>query len=315
MPLYHSPGTVPNGWLAFDLSVLRRLKFRSVALPFTGEPELGAYLKRWGVKVAANDLSWWAWTKAIAQIENNAERLTEADVEVTLEDAYVPRERLNNPALGRWFNETDAWWLDNVRENIGRLDTQIKRALALSLGLMVGDYVMSFNEETRRLRQPLSLSLIFQRVWQIHPTPVNNSQRNQSTNREARDFIAEQQWVDLLFLRLPPPSNQRERHRSELLAWREEWLRGGDDFWDEMERARAGRLGSPVETKQQYLRFVEDILQAAAHLPAWAIAHTENGFISTSEIVETISRVRKVEAIYTKDFSELMGARATIITA
>ena len=30
----------PNGWLAFELGVLRRLKFTSVALPFTGEPEL-----------------------------------------------------------------------------------------------------------------------------------------------------------------------------------------------------------------------------------------------------------------------------------
>ena len=26
-----------NGWLAFELGVLRRLKFTSVALPFTGE--------------------------------------------------------------------------------------------------------------------------------------------------------------------------------------------------------------------------------------------------------------------------------------
>ena len=48
-----SNGTMPNGWLAFELGVMRRLKFKSVALAFTGEPDLGVYLKRWSVRVAA----------------------------------------------------------------------------------------------------------------------------------------------------------------------------------------------------------------------------------------------------------------------
>ena len=53
----------------------------------------------------------------------------------------------------------------------------------------------------------------------------------------------------------------------------------------------------------------------AAHIPAWAIAHTENGFISGEELVEAVSRIRKVDAIYTKDFSDLLGVRALIVTA
>jgi hypothetical protein len=38
-----------NGWLGFELAVLRRLKFSSVALPFTGEPDIAIQLKRWKV--------------------------------------------------------------------------------------------------------------------------------------------------------------------------------------------------------------------------------------------------------------------------
>ena len=41
------------GWLGFELSVLRRLKFGSVALPLAGEPNLGRYLKRWDARVQA----------------------------------------------------------------------------------------------------------------------------------------------------------------------------------------------------------------------------------------------------------------------
>lgn len=308
----NSNGTIPNGWLAFELGVLRRLKFKSIALAFTGEPDLGVYLKRWGTRVAANDLAKWAAIKAAACIENNTERLSEEEIAVVLEDAYVPRHRLSNSALRKWFNETDAWWFDNLRQNIEKLDSPLRRALALTCGMMVGDYTLSFDEETREFRQPLSQ--VFRRVWKSQPAPVDNSQPNTSDNREARDFIAEQH-TNLLYLRLPRPKGLHEQRRNSFYAWSEEWLRSEDSFWDEFEKARAGRLGTSVVTKQQYLRFVEDLLQVALHIPVWAIAHTEDGFIPTSELVETINRVRKVETVYSKDFSELMGLRATIITA
>jgi hypothetical protein len=314
MTMYKSSSTVPNGWLAFELSVLRRLKFRSVALPFGGEPHLGVYLKHWGVRVTANDLAHWSWLKAAAYIENNTERLTDEEIAALLEDTYMPRYEQGNPAMLRWFNETDALWFDNLRGNAENLISPAKRALALSTGMLVGDYVLSFDDETRSLRQPLSLPDVFERLWQAQAPPVNNSQHNTSANMEAREFLA-QQHTELLFLRLPRASNKQERRRNALSAWREEWVRGDDLFWDEMERRCAGRLGSYAETKQQYLSFVEDLLQTAAHLPAWAIAYTENGFVSTTDLVECINRVRKVEAVYTKDFSELMGARASIITA
>src|SRR6185436_828853 len=105
-------------WLGFELSVLRRLKFRSVALPLAGEPHLGQYLKRLNVSVAANDPAEWAWTKSLAFIENNSEVLTESDIELVLTDAYVPANYFRNSALLSWFNETDAWWFDNVRANV-----------------------------------------------------------------------------------------------------------------------------------------------------------------------------------------------------
>lgn len=305
-------GTRPNGWLAFELGVLRRLKFSSASIPFTGEPDLGVHLKRWGVRVAANDLEKWSATKSEAFIANNTERLSEDDVARVLEDAYVPRHKLHNRALLKWFNETDAWWIDNVRENAENLEKPASRALALSYGMMVGDYVRSFDDSTRELRQPLSK--VFRRIWQSHLTPYDNSKANSSDNREAREFVAEQQ-TNLLILRLPIGAGSPGRENFSNSAWREEWIRGGDGFWDELKKARVGRLGMGVVTKQQYLRFVEDLLRVALHFPAWAIAHVEDGFVPANDLVETINAIRKVETVYTKDFSELTGLRATIITA
>lgn len=304
------PDPAPDGWLAFELSILRRLKFQTAVNPLAGEPALDTYLKRWGVRVASNDPARWAATKCLARVENNDVRLTEEEVRALLEEAYVPRYRLQNAALRKWFGETDAWWFDNVRGAAELLEDPTKRAVALTLAMEVGDYALSFEEETRELRQPLSK--VFKRVWESAGAPVNNAKENRSANKDARDFLAAER-ADCLFLRLPRPT--RSVARDSHWAWREEFVRGREDFWDEFESARAGRLGARAETRQQYLRHVEELLDVAGHIPAWAVAYAENGFVSTEEVVETVRRVRKVATIYTKDFSELTGARAAIITA
>ena len=302
-------------WLGFELSVLRRLKFRSVALPLAGEPNLGHYLKRWNRRVTSNDPAQWAWTKSTAFIENNSEILTEEDLEIVLADAYVPGSYFRNPTLLSWFNETDAWWFDNVRANAERLSSPYKRALALALGMAVGDYVFSFNLETRDLRQPLSLTSVFRRLWQTLPPPVDNQQRNNSSNRSVRSFLAELFDTDLLFLRLPHPPRATDSRNSRVLSWREEWLRMGKGLGSEPGHDRISRFGSPVETKEQYLRLIEDLLHIAAHMPLWVIEGISDGFVSTDELVECVGDARKIEAIYTKDFSELLGVKAVIIAA
>jgi hypothetical protein len=306
--------TFPNGWLNFELSVLRRLKFASIALPFTAEPDLCIHLKRWQIRVAANDYMNWAYTKATAIVENDSEKLTSEDIDVLTDDAYVPRDRLDNPAMSKWFNETDAWWFDNVRFNCERLESPHKRALALTVGMMVGDYVLSFGELSRHLREPLSLSRLFRRFAEDFPQPVDNNLRSKATRQDIRTFVAERRHTDLMFLRLPAPGQSTSLQKGPF-AWREEWMLGSDDFWEDLEKTRAGKLGSRVQSKKQYLGFVEDLLQTAAHIPSWAISHTENGFISGYELTDIVSGIRKIDAIYSKDFSDLLGVRASIISA
>ena len=141
----------------------------------------------------------------MALVENVSDRLSQEDFDIVLQDAYVPRDKMDNPSLLKWFNESDAWWFDNVRFNAERLESTYKRAIALTLGMMVGDYVLSFTEESRQLREPLSLSNVLRRMANGLPSIYDNSLLNKSTNQDVRAFVAERQHTDLLFLRLPAP--------------------------------------------------------------------------------------------------------------
>ncbi len=302
----------PKSWLAFDLSVLRRLQFTNAALPFTDQPALGAYLKRWGIRIFANDPLQSVWTRSVSRISNNSERLSTDEVNTILEDAYVPGYRLQNPSLLNWFSETDSWWFDNVRRNIERLQSPVARAVASSIVISAGNYVFSFRDDTREFRQPLSS--VFRRLWTTLPEPFDNGQNNASTNRNADDFIAETP-AELMFLRLPSSHAQGFKTHLGRLAWREEWVRGGNDFWNDLETSVRGKLGAATETKSQYLHLLDETLRRASHMRTWAIAHVEDGFIQTQDIVETISRIRRVDTIFTKDFTELTGTKAVIITA
>lgn len=307
----------PNSWLAFELNILRRLKFRSVTIPFTPDPALGAYLKRWNVRVTANDPLQSSWIRAVAQIANNGEKLSPDDVNVVLEDAYVPGYRLNNHSLTNWFSETDSWWFDNVRQRIDMLTSPTARAIASTIAMAAGSYVMSFTDYTREYRQPLSSA--FRRLWTIQPEPFNNGSNNICQSKRPDDFVvdvfADESRPDLMFLRLPAAHGQNIRTFLGRNAWREEWLRGGSDFWDDLESSMSGRLGAATETKSQYLRLLDEMLRKASNIENWAIAHVETGFISTADLVETIGKIRRVDTVYTKDFSELTGAKAVIIIA
>ena len=63
-------------------------------------------------------------------------------------------------------------------QKIDHLSSPFARAIAQSIVMGVGDYVLSFTDETLKLRQPLSN--VFRRLWAISGEPVNNGQNNTS---------------------------------------------------------------------------------------------------------------------------------------
>ena len=305
-----STTSTPNRrWLGFELSVLRRLKFNSIAIPFAGRPDLGWYLKFWGKLVGDNDLCQWAWWMSRALVENQGHQLGEEDISLILSEAYVPRRRLHNPALGSAMSEMDSVWFDNVWLNVQQIENEHRRALAYTHAMGVADYVFSFQPETSGLRRPLSE--VFLALWRGQRPVASNGQSNYSVNRDAHEFIRSVK-ADLMFARFPRPEGLAALRRGRV-GWRETWVRGADAGWDELIANQRGRLGDDVMSKEHYLQLVANFLGRAKHISQWAIAHTEDGFISAAEIGDVIKQFRRIDVTYNKDFSDVVGGRNTFI--
>ena len=88
---------VPDSWLAFELNILRRLEFNSIAVLGAKRPHLGAYLKQWGSRIYTNNITLSDHVEALAAIQNNTVLFEESDVEAVLTDVYVPQYQFGNP--------------------------------------------------------------------------------------------------------------------------------------------------------------------------------------------------------------------------
>jgi hypothetical protein len=291
--------------LGLQASVLRQLEFRSIAIPFWSEARLDWYLKAWGKVIFANDPRQWAGLVARARVEAN-QPLGEDIISRILEEVYVPGVRLGNPGLRRWFGETDAWWMDNLRRNIESLDDELLRAQAVTLGLQTGDYALSFDEETLELRRPLT-TVFWRLAGRAFVGPVGQP-HNRSFNHPAEEFVRYAR-ADLLYLR--SPSSHTDRGGAEARSeWREAWVCGATNGETEPSNT------TPPQSKQSYLATLERLLRPASNYKIWAVEYQEPGLASVQDVIDLIKEYRQVKATYSKDVTEVAGGlRSSMIVA
>lgn len=284
--------------LGFQASVLRQIEFRSIAVGLCGWARMEWYLKAWNKLIFSNDPRKWAASVSRAMIEARAPML-EDQVASLLRDVYIPGNRLMNAGLLHWFSETDAWWMDNLRRNIESVEDETLRAQAIHLGLQVGDYALSFDDQTRDLRRPLATVL-----WRLAGRAVSGppgQPHSRSYNLSVEEF-ARQSRADLFYLNLPPAHGEQAGSEARN-RWRESWVRcSNEPTTDEVMN-----LVATAQSKHTYLSMVERILRAASNARIWAIEYQDIGLASAQDMGELIKEHRAVRATYSKDLTEVAG--------
>ena len=95
---------------------------------------------------------------------------------------------------------------------------------------------------------------------------------------------------------------------------REAWIRGSDDFWDDLETSQRGRFGSAFHSKRAYLAAVDRLLEAASGFPTLVVFWEDSSWLTGAEALEAVGRHRRVRVVYSKDFSEVpSGGRTSAI--
>ncbi|HYM00742.1 MAG TPA: hypothetical protein VEZ90_17435, partial [Blastocatellia bacterium] len=284
--------------LGFQASVLRQLEFRSIAIPVCGWAHLVWYLKVWGKQIFSNDPRAWAAAASRTVIEPGLP-LSEEQATDLIADAYVPAQRLTNPSLRDWFGESDACFMDNLREKIEQIENRHERDQALLLGIRTGDYAHAFGADSSDLRRPLTY--VLRQFAAASYRSTGGHPYNRSSQMPSEEFIRAVR-SDLLYLNLPAGHAELAGSYGRS-RWRECWLTRNPASGDD----EVSRLMTAAQSKQSYLAMVDRMLAAAGHLKVWAIECRNIGLASADEIAELVEAHRPVRATYSKDLTEVAG--------
>jgi hypothetical protein len=286
---------ISGSLLGFQISVLRQIDFRCVAVPFCGWGELVRYVAALGKQVLSNDPRPWAALAGRAAIES--EGLNDEQIFRVLQDTYIPGTGMSNPVLRRWFGEADAWWLDNLRRKA--MDDPGLQDQTLLLGLRSGDYAQSFDETTRELKRPLTV--IFRELAANTPARRVAHPYNRAYSQPVEQFLRDAR-ADLMYLNLPAGQARFEGQLARS-SWRDTWVIGyvpeiTDDF---------SRLAILPQSKKAYLEMVDRILVTASRIRKWAVECRDIGLASARDISDLLKTHRPIQATYSKDLTEIPG--------
>jgi hypothetical protein len=284
--------------VGFQASVLGQIDFKCIAIPVSGWGGVITYLKAWGRAILANDPRSWAAACSRARLEGR-QGLEPEQVSAILDDVYVPSARLANPGLRRWFSETDAWFMDNLRRNIDRIADPAVLAQALLLGIQTGDYAQSFEEETLELKRPLTT--IFRQLAEASFDGFQGHSPISSYNLPVEEFIQTAR-ADLLYLNLPAGNASRAgsagRH-----PWRECWV----SRECQTQSGKGLLMATIPQSRPAYLSAVNRLLTAGIRIRKWAIECQETGLASARDISDLIKNHRTIRTTYVKDLTEVAG--------
>ncbi|HKF56649.1 MAG TPA: HD domain-containing phosphohydrolase, partial [Blastocatellia bacterium] len=291
---WRSSSCITGSLLGFQVSVIRQVEFRTVAIPFCGRAALVQYLAALGKQVLSNDARPWAALAGRAVLES--EPLTDEQVFTVLQDTYIPGARMSNAALREWFGEADAWWMDNLRRQA--LQDPSIQDQALLLGMQAGEYALSFSKSNTELKRPLTA--IFRELAANSRAMPATHPHNRAYNLPSQQFLRDAR-ADLMYLNLP--CGQAEfGGASARPAWQDTWLLGhrpgSDDF---------SQLATLPQSKKAYLEMVDRVLAAAARIRKWAIECRDTGLASARDISDLIKTHRAIQATYSKDLTEVAG--------
>jgi len=281
--------------------------------PLASTTDSAGYFKLQNVRVIANDLALWVYTKGKALWENNhfeippepAKRLTNSNAKLPALDHY-------KTLGGKWLLDDERRWLEYWRHVINEIRDEYVRALAeTAVCLVIDCWITSKRFGAASDWTPPALLGYY--ISRVNQSLLDNRESNEMWRADPIE-LTERVIADILFINPPPLKGYAAfgvRERTQ-----ESWLRGMSDF--PLDRiAPEGTIGSSFDGVKDYMKALAELLKAGEHIPLWAFALSNRQpftRLEFDELIRTLGRnTREVDLKIARQFFSRRAADTIVI--
>lgn len=273
---------------------------------FAGSGVVSLYLKSRGYRLVSNEIRLAPYEWLIALVQNNHTVLSQAEVDLLLSKPESERRdfRRHFPEI---LGERNAAFFDRVASNLGRLDSDLKRSIAISgLNVVVESHLTHWNCHPTVDRTALCGTGDFaccdiERDWreyllQKFPRLLSdNGRRNLAYNEDAAS-IANRVSADVAYFDPPYPSTNNNYEWSyrmyDLFVWLCRGGRLGGDPWKEDHLKPHQHFGGLTEG----LGNLWELMIRSSDIPQWILSINESSSVKTDHLTSFIEATgRSVE--------------------
>ena len=292
---------------------LERYHIDTIFDPIASTTDAAGYFKLQDVRVIANDMALYMYVKGKALWENNRFTIPEILANKLIEEkSKLPAPEHYGTLGEKWLTDEHRRWLEHWRKIINEEVDEYIRALAETAVCLVIDYWITEKRfGTRASWTPPGLLSYY--IKHVNSSLLDNEESNEMWRMEPSE-ITDKVIADVLFIN--PPSLKGYAGLGDREQILESWLRGVSDF--PMDRiAGKGTLGYPFDNPADYLAAFKNLLEAANHIPMWAIALSNRQPYTRLEFEELLGslgrEIREIDLTIARKFFSLRAPDTIVI--
>ena len=301
----------------------------SIALDAFGGSQSVAYLlKQHNFEVITNDFLAFNHQIGKALIENNATTLDQADIEFLFnENEGGPAYRLITDTYSNlFFEKSEAVFIDNLRENIEKINDPYKQALAftiinramtrkITMGHFGHTQALNYANDPERIKRNRSLirplkDIFLELLPKYNAGVFDNKKNNQSFNCNILDLLPKLSKIDLVYFD-PPYCDSHADYQSfyHLLEtytvyWKDK------QFVNSIKRYEPQRY-SGFDKKKTVIQSFEQLFEMASDIPHWLISYNDRSYPSIEELAKIVSKHRNI-TIEMKTYQNGRGGKGSV---
>lgn len=295
---------------------------------FAGSQSVAFLFKQLGFQTITNDLLNFNNQIGTALIENKDDKITLEDQEVLFQSAKDKSsfQLMNTLFSNVFFDEIEAYFLDNFRANISLLSNIRKQALAyavmnrsmtrkITMGHFAHTQALKYANDPIRVKRNRSLVLSIKEIFldllsKYNNAVFDNKRDNISYNKNIFDLLPTIDSADLIYFD-PPYCNSHADYQSfyhVLETYTEYWK--DKQFVNRTKRYEPKRF-SGFDKKKDVISSFNKLFEYSNQIPYWLISYNDRSYPNIQELTNIISKYRDI-TIERKMYEDSVGGKGSV---